>query len=149
KATAIALIAVLVVDLWSIERMYWIFSPRASTLYATDPAIDAIKADMAKSGQWSRVWTEGLSNDVVPRDPAFVGDALMSHGLRIVGNYHGNELGIYDQLLGTANLSQDPNLSIFAPPFWLHENVGYLYTGADDSTAHILSSQLRLPTPLT
>ena len=33
----------------------------------------------------------------------------MSHDLRIVGNYHGNELGIYDQLLGNANLSQDPN----------------------------------------
>ena len=53
KATAAALVAVLVVDLWSIERMYWIFSPRASKLYATDPAIDAIKADMAKSGQRS------------------------------------------------------------------------------------------------
>ena len=138
KATAAALIAVLVVDLWSIERMYWIFSPRASTLYATDPAIDAIKADMAKSGQPSRVWTEALSAGVVPRDPAFVGDALMSHDLRIVGNYHGNELGIYDQLLGNANLSQDPNLQIFPPPFWLHENIGYLYTGADDSTAKIL-----------
>jgi Bacterial membrane protein YfhO len=149
KATAIALIAVLVIDLWSIERMYWIFSPRATTLYATDPAIDAIKADMAKRGQWSRVWTEALSANVVPRDPAFAGDALMSHDLRIVGNYHGNELGIYDQLIGSANLSQDPNYQIFPPPFWLHENVGYLYTGADDSTAALLGNHLKLSAPMT
>jgi hypothetical protein len=48
RTTLIGLAAVLVVDLWSIERMYWTFSPRASVLYATDPAIDAIKADIAK-----------------------------------------------------------------------------------------------------
>ena len=27
----------------------------------------------------------------------------LSHDLRIVGNYHGNELGMYDQLIGNAN----------------------------------------------
>lgn len=150
KGAAIALIVVAALDLWSIERMYWIFSPRASTLYATDPAIDAIKADIAKTGQWGRVWTEPLSSGVVQRDPAFSGDALMSHGLRLVGNYHGNELGIYDQLLANANISPDPNsYTIFAPPFWAHENVGYLYTGADDSTAKILSTQLKVSAPIT
>ena len=142
KATAVALVAALVIDLWSIERMYWIFSPRASKLYATDPAIDAIKADMAKSGQWSRVWTEPLAD--VGRDPAFSGDALMSHDLRILGNYHGNELGMYDQLLGNANESQQPQMQIYAPPLWLHENVGYLYTGANDSTAQLLASHFKL-----
>ena len=150
KAMAAALIAVLVVDLWSIERMYWIFSPRASTLFATDPAIDAIKADMAKSGQRSRVWTAAFSAGVVARDPAFVGDALMSHDLRIVGNYHGNELGMYRPAARQRQpLAGSRMLQIFPPPFWLHENVGYLYTGADDSTAKILGIQLKLSAPLT
>ena len=76
-------------------------------------------------------------------------DALMAHGVRIVGNYHGNELGIYDQLIGNADLSRDQNYKIFAPPFWLHENVGYLYTGADDSTATLLGNQLKLSAPMT
>ena len=90
----------LVIDLWSIERMYWIFSPRASKLFATDPAIDAIKADIAKSGEPGRVWTEERLGGQIVRDANFVGDGLMSHGLRLVGVYHGNELDMYDRLTG-------------------------------------------------
>jgi len=145
RGAAISLVALLIVDLWTIERLYWFFSPRASVLYATDPAIDAITADMAKSGQWGRVWTAGLSSGVVGRDPTFDGDAMMSHGIRLVGNYHGNELGIYQQLLGQANLSGNARMPIYAPPFWRHENVGYLYTGADSATIGVLSDSLKLP----
>ena len=28
------------VDLWSVERLYWLFSPRASVLYASDTATE-------------------------------------------------------------------------------------------------------------
>ena len=55
KNAAIGLAALLVADLWSIERLYWSFSPPASVVFATDPAIEAIKADMAKNGPAGRV----------------------------------------------------------------------------------------------
>jgi hypothetical protein len=143
RTVAISLVLTLIVDLWSIERLYWTFSPRASQLYATDPAIDAIKADIAKSGEPGRVWTEdrfaGGPRSV--RDPIFVGDALMSHRLRIVGNYHGNELGTYVELKNVA-----PNERIkLSPQFWRHENVRYLYTTAGDSLIQELATQLQLP----
>jgi hypothetical protein len=144
RHAAIALVTLLIVDLWTIERLYWFFSPRASVLYATDPAIEAIKSDMAKSGQWNRVWTSPLSAGVVGRDPAFDGDAMMSHGIRLVGNYHGNELGMYQELVSQANLTQNPRMPIYSPPLWRHENVGYLYTGADTATVGVLSDSLKL-----
>ena len=45
------LTALVAIDLWSIERNYWLFSPRASVLFASDGAIDAIKADITKTGR--------------------------------------------------------------------------------------------------
>jgi hypothetical protein len=142
RPLVLGLIALLIVDLWSIERMYWTFSPRAKQLYATDAAIDAIKADMAKEGQPGRVWTEERLGGAIVRDPNFVGDGLMSHRLRLVGVYHGNELGMYQQLLGgDARNSR----TVFSPEFWRHENVRYLYTGGNDSAVAQMSSQLQLP----
>ncbi len=140
RIAATALAALLVLDLWSIERIYWVFSPRASTLYATDPAIDAIKADIARSGQIARVWTEDrFGGDINPRDPAFVGDALMSHDLRTLGNYHGNELDMYDKLV-----EYQQGQVLLSPAFWNHENVGYLYTGLADSSMAQFSEQLKV-----
>ena len=144
RTALIGLVAVLVVDLWSVERMYWHFSPPARVLYATDPAIEAIKADIAKDGgQPVRVLTAyELGGAVTERDAAFTGDALMSHGLRIPGNYHGNELGMYQQLWET-NRSNIPVR--FFPEFWRHEAIRYLYTTADDSTLTQVAAQLKWP----
>lgn len=141
RTSLIGLVAVLIVDLWSIERMYWTFSPRASVLYATDPAIDAIKADIAKEGQPGRVWTEERLAATI-RDPIFAGDALMSHGLRLVGVYHGNELGMYQELVGPEYRNSQVTLS---PEFWRHENVRYLYTVGDDSAVTALAAQAKWP----
>src|SRR6185437_5384502 len=44
RTTACALIVLMAADLWSIERIYWRFSPPATTLYASDPTIDYVKA---------------------------------------------------------------------------------------------------------
>jgi hypothetical protein len=145
RTVAISLAFLLIVDLWSIERLYWTFSAPAARLFATDPAIEAIKADIAKTGQPARVWTEALSARIVQGDPAFDGDVFMSHDLRIVGNYHGNELGMYRDVIAAGNLSQNQSYQIFSPQFWRHEDVGYLYTGADDSTLIQISSQLKVP----
>jgi hypothetical protein len=147
RIALIALAAVLVIDLWSIERMYWVFSPRASTLFATDPAIDAIKADIAKSGEPGRVWTEERFSNGIVRDANFVGDGLMSHGLRLVGVYHGNELDMYDRLLGTGEARE--SRVVFSPEFWRHENVRYLYTGMQDSVIKDLTTQAKWPSAPT
>ena len=143
RTALIGLAAVLVIDLWSIERMYWVFSPRASQLFATDPAIDAIKADIAKSGEPGRVWTEERFSTGIVRDANFVGDGLMSHGLRLVGVYHGNELDMYDRLLGVPDYRE--SRAVFSPQFWQHENVRYLYTGMSDSVVKDLATQAKWP----
>jgi hypothetical protein len=140
---AIYLLAALVaVDLWSIERNYWIFSPRASVLFATDPAIEAIKADIAKTGQPARVLNRALgggevANELGRPDRAFTGDKLMVQGLRIPRGYHGNELGMYQEFLGP-----DTALTELRPEFWKHENVQYWYSNLDTTSMAKVAGQL-------
>jgi hypothetical protein len=99
-----AIAGLIAVDLWSIERLYWLFSPPAEQIYASDTAIDAVKAEP----QPTRVLTLGQYRD------AFVtGDALMGHRVRVVTGYHGNELGRYDQLIdwrGSRENLLNPNI---------------------------------------
>jgi hypothetical protein len=141
KSTAIALAALLAVDLVSIERMYWMFSDPASQLFASDPAIDSIKADMARTGSHGRVLTLDSGPGIRPLDANFR-DALWTHGLRIPTGYHGNELGLYQRLV-----SLDGGNVVLTPQFWRHENVQYLYTGVDERTLASFDSSLSLPAP--
>jgi hypothetical protein len=150
KGAAIALAALLVIDLWSVERFYWVFMPRASTIYATDPAIDAIKADIAKNGP-GRVWTIDarlLPGSLANSDP-FFSDALMSHDIRLALGYHGNELDRYQQLVAAANVMRNAPEPFLSPSAWRQENVRYIYTGASDSTMAQVSSQLQLSAPMS
>ena len=146
KHTIVGLAVLLVVDLWSIERLYWSFSPPASVIFATDPAAAAIKADIAKTGQPGRVFKfaygEGTTTEWGYLDRAFTGDKLWIAGLRVVEGYHGNELGSYQRMLG---LSVDSIPVKLNPTFWRHENVQYVYTGADEATMTQLASQFKLP----
>ena len=143
-----ALAVLLVADLWSIERLYWIFSPRAAQLFVTDPAIEAIKADIASSGPGRVLNPFPLGQQLMATqlgrpDRAFTGDELMIHGLRIVQGYHGNQLGMYDEM---ANLvTQDSIPVIYTPQFWRHENVRYWYTVLDDSSVAKLARELKSP----
>lgn len=143
KAAIISLVVLIAADLWSIERMYWIFGPPASKTYASDPAIDAIKADIAKTGP-GRVSPVPIGQGIVKEagrvDRTFSGDHLMIHGLRLDTGYHGNELGMYQVLL-----AQDSNNVRYSPQFWRHENVQYWYTGADEQTMAQIASQLHAP----
>ncbi|HVX38962.1 MAG TPA: YfhO family protein [Gemmatimonadaceae bacterium] len=147
RAAAIALVVLLAVDLWSIERLYWIFSPPASQLFTSDAAIDAIKADIAKNGP-ARVQNPTIGGDRMAlelgrTDRAFTGDKLMIFGLRLDTGYHGNELGMYDRLTA---LSTPDSLPIrYTPQFWRHENVRYWYTVLGDTDMYKLSLQLRVP----
>jgi hypothetical protein len=90
RAAAWALGALLAVDLWTIERIYWMFSPPAEVIYASDPIIEMIKSE----AQPIRVLPFQLAQSAEP-DPFLTGDALMTHRIRNVLGYHGNQLGRY------------------------------------------------------
>jgi hypothetical protein len=93
RLTAWALALLVTIDLWSIERLYWMFSPPASVIYASDEIISTLKAEP----QPARVFAFQLR---LTRDPdVFLnGDALMTHGQRLVWGYHGNQIGRYNAL---------------------------------------------------
>jgi hypothetical protein len=140
KTAAIALAALITVDLWSIERLYWPFSPPASITFASDPAVDAIKADIAKSGEPGRTLVLKLGQGIEPTDPAFRSRALMGHSVRTVEGNQGNELGIYRRMM-----QLDSGRVELRPTFWRHENVRYIYTGADEALMGQASTQMGLP----
>jgi membrane protein YfhO len=118
---ALALIAA--VDSWSVMKTYWVFSPPASVTYKSDAAIDRVNADP----QPSRVLAMELRDNPV-RDVNLEGDGLMSHGVRAVLGYHGNQLGRYDQLLDKDESYQE----VLNPKIWQLLNVRYLLTNVAD-----------------
>ena len=158
-----AIAVVIALDLWSVERLYWRFSPSASTLYASDPAIEYLKK-LPQPGRVVPIASAALTSTI--RDP-YLGhgdgqaDGLMVHRVRSVVGYHGNELGRYEELtgwqidwpdrLGNANLRRLTNLrylytnSAQAPMEGLRLVVGpvrnvagntiYLYELPDESPA--------------
>jgi hypothetical protein len=90
RAVAWALGALMVIDLWTIERLYWMFSPPAKVIYASDPIVELLKSE----AQPIRVLPLQLAQSAEP-DPFLTGDALMIHKIRNVLGYHGNQLGRY------------------------------------------------------
>jgi len=115
---AAALTALMVGDLWSIQRHYWTFSAPASELYASDAIIDYINAQPEPG----RTFATLVAPPPAGRDPFLGGDAYMVHGIRLVTGYHGNQIGRYDKLIGTdrgmANLTN--------PVFWRIANVRWM-----------------------
>jgi hypothetical protein len=96
RAAAWAIAALMAIDLWTIERLYWMFSPPAKVIYASDPIIEMLKAEPQP------VRVLALPVRPTPQPDAFLaGDALMTHRLRNVLGYHGNQLGRYNELTGT------------------------------------------------
>ena len=139
RALGWALAAVVAIDLWSVERRYWLFSEPASVIYGSDPAIAHVQK--AEPG---RVIAAQLSPDnVASRDPFFNGDALMAHRIRLVSGYHGNEIGRYRQLLSRQQDGDRGNE--LNPAFWRLANARYLYTNVQipDSSAKKLVGPVR------
>ena len=95
KAAAWGLVLLTAVDLWTVERTYWIFSSPANVIYASDPIIETLKAER----QPARVLTFQI-RPYPPRDVFLGGDALMTHRQRLVRGYHGNQIGRYNELIG-------------------------------------------------
>jgi hypothetical protein len=125
-----ALAALLVVDLWTVERRYWKFSPPASVLYAGDAVTNYLRT----IPQPGRVLTlAGTQLTGTMRDPFLgsgegKGTGLMVHGIRSVVGYHGNELGRYDEL--TMWDTDEYMARVSNPNLWRLLNVRYLYTNA-------------------
>ncbi len=120
KAGGYLLAGIVGVDLWSIERMYWQFSPPAAITFAADSTIDYVKAQ-PEPGRVLEICSRGAG-----RDPYLCGDAFMSHRVRTVLGYHGNELGRYQQLISFGQ-GQIAN-----PNFWHLMNVRFVLTDAPD-----------------
>jgi hypothetical protein len=119
KRAAWALAALMVIDLWTIERLYWMFSPPAKVIYASDPIVEMLKAE----AQPVRVLA--LPVQQTPEHDAFLtGDALMTHRIRQVLGYHGNQLGRYNELTGK---NSDDN-RLFSPNVLQVTNAQYFLT---------------------
>jgi hypothetical protein len=114
------------------------FSPPASTLFASDSAVAFLQAQP----QPVRVIPLALKREDA-YDPYFRGDALMIHDVRSATGYHGNELGAYERL-GDKKGPTYQNQTL--PEFWRLTNVQYIYTDIDapDLTA-AYASQLKRP----
>lgn len=117
------LAGVVVADLWSVERRYFNFSPPAAEIYASDPAIEHLKAEP----QPVRVIAVAPPGEAAYHDPFIDGDAMMSHGVRSVLGYHGNEIRHWQSLTGKARGYDQ----LFNPAFWGLANVKYIYTTLD------------------
>jgi hypothetical protein len=118
------LVALCAADLWSIERLYWEFSPPAAELFATDSTIGFLQ----KLSQPVRVLTLGASGlPMATGDANLTGDGLMVHGVRIMCGYHGNEIGRYAPYCDLqANPPEWAN-----PTVWALTNTEFLLANAD------------------
>lgn len=121
------IVAATAIDLWTIERLYWMFSPPAAQLYAADDAIRYLQ----QQPQPARVIPIPLGPDFGPGEP-FVrpggqANGLMIHRVRDVLGYHGNQLGRYNDLLGI----QEGGRQIVNPNFWALSNSRFFLTNTD------------------
>jgi hypothetical protein len=132
-AAAWTLAVIVALDLWSIERLYWRYSPPAAVLYKSDPVIDYLK----RVPQPARVVPHVLGPLTSRMRDPFLGDGdgrgtgLMVHRIRSVVGYHGNELGRYRDLLGW-NTGEWPS-RVANPNLRRLTNTRYFYTNAPQS----------------
>lgn len=130
-----ALAATVTFDLWSVERLYWQFSPPASQLYASDAVIEYLQ-HIAQPGRVVPLATGGALTGT-RRDPYFGGSGdgraagFMVHRVRSVVGYHGNELGRYEVLTGW-DVGDYPR-QVGNPNFRRLTNLQYLYSNSPEA----------------
>lgn len=127
-----ALACLVVADLWSVERNYWLFSPPGKEIFHTDAIMDRIRSDTAHG----RAFAFQLGEDAAFRDPFLHGSAFMGVGVRQVGGYQGNELNRYRTLFYGSGLGQPQTMDDIPKGMamigritnlqWFYTNVGDL-----------------------
>ena len=135
RAAGWAVAAVVALDLWAVERLYWQFSPPAAQLYAGDPVVEYL-AHLPQPGRVVPLATGGeLARET--RDPYFgSGDGraagFMVHRIRSVVGYHGNELGRYLSFTGWSDndIAGDWPRQVGNPNFLRLSNLQYIYTNS-------------------
>jgi hypothetical protein len=85
-AAAAALAAVVIADLWSIDRLFFEFRDPASVTFADDAVTTRLRA----TPKPFRVLDAGV----------YQGSYLMAHDIQSMLGYHGQEVRFYDELLG-------------------------------------------------
>lgn len=93
-APIIALAALTTLDLFAVNKQYWVFSPPASQLYASDSALDYLR-NLKQPGRVLAIpvgdrWGTAL----------YSGAELMTHRALNPLGYHGNEIARYNDLVG-------------------------------------------------
>ncbi len=123
QALVAALALLLTVDLWSVERHYWRFSPGAEVIFADNEITDYLRSQPEPG----RVLPIGLA-PTGQRGPylGFRGayDGLMAHDIRQFIGYHGNELGRFQQILDGG----PGGAGLLNPNVWALYNVRYFMT---------------------
>lgn len=123
---AAALVAISAVDLWTVDRVYFRFSPSADRLFASDPTIEYLK----RLPQPGRVIVFPLAAVEVPEDPYLRGDGLMVHGVRTVTGHQAQEPQRWIDIAG-AKSPAPPRNAFLSAQFRRLANVKYLLTNAE------------------
>jgi hypothetical protein len=132
-AAGCAIAVVIALDLWSVVRLYWGFSPPASVLFRSDPVVDYLK----RMPQPGRVLPYALQPLTSAPDPYLrygngMATGLMVHRIRNVIGYHGNELGRYQFLTGWEIDGQRWIQRFVNPNLRRLTNTRYWYTNAPE-----------------
>lgn len=97
---AVALLAfVTVVDLWLVDRRYFVWSPPARVTYAADPIMQRLQATPFPY----RVYSPAAPGQLAALNP-YPRSWLMAGGIPSLFGYHGNEIRFFDDVLGGKNL---------------------------------------------
>ena len=121
EAAAAILVGLAALDLWSVERKYFRFSPPASQLYRTDESVEYLQ----RLPEPGRVLVLRLGQGGNP-DPVLDGDGLVAHRVRAVTGHQGNELRRWVELAGAKSPAPGPNF--FKREFRRLANVRYWLT---------------------
>lgn len=89
-----ALALLLTLDLFLVNKQYWIFSPPAAQLYSSDAALDFLR-HLPQPGRVLTLQAQDGGNVAL-----YDGAALMTHRVLNTQGYHGNELARYNTLVG-------------------------------------------------
>ena len=142
RSVGYAIVAVVGLDLWSVSRKYWIFSAPADELFAADAGMKLMQQDSVAGRVLPIQYGPGYDR----ADRAFSGDVMMTHRLRSVLGYHGNELGryqVFDYRVQGGEQAQEAFIRLLRPEFWRHSNVRYLYTTLSDTALTQLATGLQ------